>query len=168
MQTPESYVCVDDGTYPNSRHPALVYRAVLPVLTPDRAAAFERLFEQHDWPPAWRNGLYSMHHYHSTAHEVLGVYKGWVDARLGGKAGVRLKLQDGDVIVIPAGVAHCNEGQSDDFRAVGAYARGAPVDMQYGKLGERPATDRAIAELAAPTQDPVLGKPGPLIQLWKR
>ena len=80
---PETLVFADDGVFPNSRLPVLIYRGAL--RTPD-AAAFERLFEANGWSSAWRNGLYSVHHYHSTAHEVLGLYGGRVNARLGRRA----------------------------------------------------------------------------------
>lgn len=159
----------DDGRFPNSALPVLVYRAVMsdaPGAAGERAASFERLFTAHQWPAAWRNGLYTQHHYHSTAHEVLGVYEGWVKARLGGEGGRVLTLQAGDVVVLPAGVAHCNEGQSRDFRVVGAYPRGTDMDMNYGNARERPAADRRIAAVPLPGQDPVFGAQGPLLTLW--
>src|ERR1043165_3316028 len=139
---PETHVFADDGVFPNSRLPVLIYRG---VLAPPDAAAFERMFDANDWSPAWRNGLFSVHHYHSTAHEVLGIYGGQVTARLGGPRGATVTLVAGDVVVIPAGVAHKNDGASPDFRAVGAYPAGTAPDMQYGKPGERPAADRTIA-----------------------
>ena len=121
--------------FPNSRLPVLIYRGVLE--TPD-AAVFEQMFEANGWSSAWRNGLYSVHHYHSTAHEVLGIYGGRVTARLGGGRGTSVTLVAGDVVVIPAGVAHKNDGASADFRVVGAYPVGTSPDMQYGKAGRAP------------------------------
>jgi uncharacterized protein YjlB len=154
---PEAHVFTDDGVFPNSRLPVLIYRGVL--ATPD-AAAFERMFDGNGWSPAWRNGLFSVHHYHSTAHEVLGIYGGRVNTRLGGPRGKSVTLVAGDVVVIPAGVAHKNDGASADFRAVGAYPVGTSPDMQYGKPGERPATDRNIAQVGVPAGDPVRGAAG--------
>ena len=156
----------DDGTFPNSRLPVLIYRAVL--ATPN-AAAFEEMFEANGWSSAWRNGLFSVHHYHSTAHEVLGIYEGRVNARLGGGGGggKLVTLVAGDVVVIPAGVAHKNDGASADFRVVGAYPIGTSPDMQYGKPGERPATDRNIARVGIPPGDPVRGGVA-IATLWKR
>jgi len=162
---PETHVFADDGVFPNSRLPVLIYRG---VLAEPEAAAFERMFDGNGWSPAWRNGLYSVHHYHSTAHEALGIYQGHVTARLGGpNKGVTVTLSAGDVVVIPAGVAHKNDGASADFRVVGAYPAGTSPDMQYGKPGERPATDRSVAAVALPAADPVRGG-GAVALLWKR
>jgi uncharacterized protein YjlB len=152
---PEKHLFADDGVFPNSRLPVLIYRGVL--ATPE-AGAFERMFDGNGWSPAWRNGLFSVHHYHSTAHEALGIYSGRVTARLGGPKGLTVTLVAGDVVVIPAGVAHKNDGASADFRVVGAYPAGTSPDMQYGKPGERPETDRNVARVAPPAGDPVHGR----------
>ena len=167
MQAPETHLFRDDGRFPNSHYPVLVYRGVLSEPSAARPAAFERLFTSHAWPAAWRNGLYTQHHYHSTAHEVLGVYEGWVNARFGGERGALVVLRAGDAVVIPAGVAHCNEGQSKDFRAIGAYPRGTDMDMNYGEPRDRPLADRNISIVPLPAQDPVYGAGGPLIEIWQ-
>lgn len=155
----------DTGEFPNSKFPALVYQRVLSG--EDLAARFEALFAQHGWTGSWRNGLYRTHHYHSTAHEVLGVYRGHVKVRLGGPEGRVVTLEAGDVAVLPAGVAHKNEAQSDDFGVVGAYPTGTSPDMNYGKSSERPRTDQNIARVARPPKDPVAGANGALLRLWR-
>jgi uncharacterized protein YjlB len=162
---PETHLFADDGVFPNSRLPVLIYRG---VLAKPEAAAFEQMFEANGWSSAWRNGLFSVHHYHSTAHEVLGIYEGRVTARLGGggSGGKSVTLVAGDVVVIPAGVAHKNDGASPDFRVVGAYPVGTGPDMQYGKPGERPGTDRNIARVGVPAGDPVRGH-RLIAALWK-
>jgi len=160
---PEQHVFADDGIFPNSKLPVLVYKR---ALAKSGAPAFEELFESNRWSAAWRNGLYAVHHYHSTAHEALGIYQGWVRARLGGDKGTVLTLEAGDILVIPAGVAHRNDGASADFKVVGAYPVGTGPDMQYGKPGERPGTDGNIAGVPRPAADPVHGKSGPLMRLW--
>ena len=163
---PRAELLPDTGEFPNSKYPALVYKAVFPAGS-ELASRFEELFERHGWPGAWRNGLYRQHHYHSTAHEALGVYGGHVKVRLGGPAGPVLTLETGDVAILPAGVAHKNEGQSEDFAVVGAYPAGTSPDMNYGKASERPETDRNIARVGRPAQDPVTGKEGALLRLWR-
>ena len=172
MADPLQHLFEDDGVFPNSRLPVLIYRAALPgapaAAGTVKPASFEELFEGHGWSSSWRNGLYSVHHYHSTAHEVLGIFQGWVTARLGGPRGQAVKLEAGDVVIIPAGVAHKNESASADFRVVGAYPDGTDPDMQYGKPGERPAVQRNIAAVPLPPTDPVQGREGPLGRIWRK
>jgi uncharacterized protein YjlB len=163
-RVPLQYVLRETSEFPSSPLPVLVYRVALERAEAD---AFERLFAKHGWTNAWRNGLYSVHHYHSTAHEVLGVYRGSVQVRLGGEQGVQLELKAGDAIVIPGGVAHKNEGATPDFAVVGAYPTGTGPDMQYGKPGEGPAADRRVQALSLPIADPLQGPAGPLVVLWK-
>jgi len=161
-----STVLEDDGTFPNSRLPLVVFRDALTPAGPDPARVVEEAFHANGWGDGWRNGIYPYHHYHSTAHEVLGVYRGSATVQLGGQRGVTLDVHPGDVIVIPAGVAHKNLGQSDDFAVVGAYPDGQRMDMNYGTPGERPAADERIARVALPRKDPVYGAAGPLRRLW--
>jgi uncharacterized protein YjlB len=73
---------------------------------------------------------------------------------------VLVTLRAGDAVLIPAGVAHCNEGESADFRAVGAYPSGMRVDMRYGRTGDREADERRLAALPPPAPDPVFGAAG--------
>ncbi len=162
---PQALSFEDSGDFPNSRWPVLVYAAALPGGA-DLADRFEALFARHGWTGAWRNGLYRVHHYHSTAHEALGVFRGSVSVRLGGPAGKLLELRAGDALVIPAGVAHKNEQQSSDFAVLGAYPSGTGPDMQYGKRDERPQSDRHIAAVPTPELDPVGGADG-LPRLWR-
>ena len=166
---PATYVFSDDGVFPNSRYPVLVYPRAVALPDRDPAAAFEALFDRNGWGGAsWRNGLYRVHHYHSTAHEVLGIYSGRVRVQLGGPGGKPVTADAGDVLVIPAGVAHMNVAASGDFRVVGAYPAGTSPDMNTGKPGERPDTDRNIARLPMPASDPVEGRRGPLVAHWTR
>lgn len=149
----------DDGTFPNNeRLPALIYRDAFVFSGDDPAATIERIF--------LRNGIYDYHHYHSTAHEVLGVAAGTARVQLGGDDGAEFEVQAGDAIVIPAGVAHKNLGSTSDFLVVGAYPAGQDWDMMYGRAGERPQADRNIEETPLPQADPIFGARGPLIEKW--
>jgi uncharacterized protein YjlB len=165
----ESYQFEDDGVFPNGRYPALIYRGVL-EREADRARAFEGLFARNGWTSAWRDGLFTFHHYHSSAHEVLGIHSGTVRVALGGpgRGGRLIELRAGDVVVVPAGLAHKNDRQSSDFGTVGAYPRGTFYDMMYGKKGERPTADRNIDRVPLPSIDPVEGRSGSLPRLWAR
>ena len=153
----------DDGTFPNNRRPLLLYSGAVPA----EPSAIERLFGNNDWPSAWRNGVYPYHHYHSTAHEALGVYSGSATLQFGGPGGAIMTIRAGDVAVIPAGVAHRCLEASPDFRVVGAYPLAQSWDMCFGKPGERPEADRRIAAVPDPVKDPVQGSGGVLVRLWQ-
>lgn len=157
----------DAGTIPNSRLPLLIYQGALDLPKDDPAAAIEALLHKHQWGNDWRNGIFTYHHYHSTAHEVLFVFSGSCKVQAGGESGLIETINAGDVIIIPAGVGHKNLGQSSDFKVVGAYPPDQNVDMNYGKTGERPRVDDNIAQLALPTTDPVFGNAGPLLDHWQ-
>ena len=158
----------DDGTFPNNESlPLLLYRNALALPLEDPAAVIEDLFASNGWGGAWRNGIYSFHHYHSLAHEVLGIYGGSAEVQLGGENGITLTVCRGDVVIIPAGVAHKNLGADSDFRVVGAYPAGQSPDMCYGKPGERPRADSRIAAVPLPRMDPVYGAEGPLKVQWQ-
>lgn len=157
----------DGGAIPNNpKLPLLLYQDALALDNPDPAAAFERLFHEHEWRRSWRNGVYSFPHYHSTAHEVLGVFSGSAQIRLGGEGGIVQEIRAGDVVVLPAGTGHEKINSTRDFGVVGAYPPGPAYDMCYGKLGERPEADRRIAATPLPSNDPVFGEAGPLIEHW--
>ncbi len=168
-QTPEiiTELLLDDGTFPNNgKLPIFIYKSVIAVSFDNPALAVEKVFSENGWGGLWRNGIYPYHHYHSTAHEVLGIYSGKVTVQLGGPDGMIIVAQTGDVIIIPGGVAHKNLGASDDFRCVGAYPPGQEWDMNFGKPGERPNADKNIAKIPLPVTDPVYGKDGPLMKSW--
>jgi len=164
---PEQLSFKDDGIFPNSVLPLLFYRQAFITEAKDPASIFEQRFANNDWTNSWRDGVYSFPHYHSTSHEVLGVYRGSATVRLGGGRGKNIEVQAGDVVVIPAGVAHQNIGASDDFSVVGAYPGGRQWDLLRGLPGERPKADDNIAALPMPENDPIYGAEGPLRQIWK-
>jgi uncharacterized protein YjlB len=155
----------DDGTFPNSRLPLLIYKG---AIAPEEASpeAMELLLGTHGWPPQWRSGIYPFHHYHSSAHEVLGIARGSAQLMLGGPQGRTLAVTAGDVIVIPAGVAHRRLSSSDDFLVVGGYPPGQDWDLLEGKDGERPQADENIKAVPLPQTDPVGGAKGPLLERW--
>ena len=56
---------------------------------------------------------------------MLGISRGQASVRLGGDDnGKTFEVRPGDVIIIPVGVAHKNNGSSSDFQVVGAYPKG--------------------------------------------
>ncbi|PYI73826.1 MAG: cupin [Verrucomicrobia bacterium] len=165
---PEELPFKDDGIFPNSVLPLLLYRQAFTAEAEDLASVIEQRFAENDWTNSWRNGVYSFAHYHSTTHEALGVYRGSATLRLGGEHGKNVEVHAGDVIVIPTGVAHRKVESSEDFGVVGAYPDGREWDLLRGRPGERPHADQNIAALPIPDNDPIYGPEGPLLQIWKR
>jgi len=163
---PETFLFNDDGRIPNSTLPLLLYRRVF-TSSADPASWLEDRFVANHWRGTWRNGVYPFHHYHSTSHEVLGVYSGSATLQLGGEEGKVLTVNVGDVIVIPAGVGHKKLTSSPDFGLVGAYPDGRQWDVLRGEPGERPEADHRIALLPLPDTDPIYGAQGPLRQHWQ-
>lgn len=163
----ETYYLKDDGVFPNSILPVLLYKGILdlPIILPSNYIT--KLFKQNNWSNSWKNGIFEYHHYHSVTHEVLGVYKGVTTLQLGGEKGIKIKIEKGDVLIIPAGVAHKNLGKQNKIKCVGAYPGGKDYDMNYGKEGERPQTDENIKHLSLPQQDPVFGLQGGIKTYWE-
>lgn len=164
---PQAYRFKDDGVIPNSKYPLLLYHNAFSARGSSGALWLEEHFAANNWTNSWRNGIFSYHHYHSTTHEVLGVYSGSAQLQLGGEQGQSVAVEAGDIIVIPAGVGHKNLKSSADFGVVGAYPDGRSFDVLRGQPGERPNADKRIAALPLPETDPLLGKAGGLIALWK-
>lgn len=156
----------DDGSIPNNSLPLLVYSQVFDLTGSDPGGTIEDRFASNGWGNMWRNGIYTFHHYHSTAHEVLGCFRGSAKVLFGGEQGKLLTLTAGDVVLIPAGVGHFNKGSSSDFGVIGAYPRGFDWDMQYGRPGERPKVLENIAALPIPPVDSVLGDDDGLKKYW--
>lgn len=158
----------DDGRVPNSAFPLLVYRGALSLPKGDPARAFEQVFAVNRWSRSWRDGIYPFHHYHATAHEVLGIARGSAEVCMGGERGARLTIGPGDVMVIPAGVGHKNLGASADLLVVGAYPDGQHPDLCRDGAGERERALNRIPNVPMPDSDPVFGVAGGLMTLWKR
>lgn len=165
---PEEFLFEDDGKIPNSKLPLLIYHEAFTEQGIKGAEWLEEVFNRNSWSNSWRWGVYSYHHYHSNAHEVLGVFSGYAVLQMGGEKGSKLKVKAGDIIVIPAGTGHKNISCSTDFTVVGAYPNGMNPDLMKGKAGERPQADKNIAAVPIPSADPLLGTDEGLIQIWKK
>lgn len=158
----------DDGATPNNpRFPLLLHRRAVEIEGEHAAARMESMFGANGWGGFWRNGVYPFHHYHSTCHEVLGVASGWADVEFGGENGQTIRLEAGDVAVLPAGTGHKRVAASADFLVVGAYPPNQPYDMI--RSDDRAAHDGAVVRIAAmpaPATDPVFGAENGLRRLW--
>jgi uncharacterized protein YjlB len=155
-----------NGWVPNNeRLPVLVYRSAISTVGSDPALLFEETFERHEWVPQWRDSVYDFHHYHSTAHEVLGFARGHGLLILGGADGPEVVVRPGDVAVLPTGTGHCKKDASPDFLVVGAYPPGQIWDICRSAPSQEAM--RRMERLPFPNSDPVTGPGGPLTRLWR-
>lgn len=162
--SPETHVFEDDGRIPNSRLPVLVYHDVEAARA---ASSCEELFASNGWLGSWRDGIFAYHHFHSIAHEVLGIVSGSAAVILGGPSvGTRFEVRAGDVLVLPAGTGHCNDGSTADLLVIGAYPDGMSWDLRRGDPAERDEVLQNISRVPLPKADPVEGADGSLVSLW--
>jgi uncharacterized protein YjlB len=167
---PHLYHFADDGYTPNNPTlPLVLYRTPLKLDARfDPAAIVGDAFAAHGWRDSWRDGMYDFLHFHTRAHEVLGLARGYLRAQFGGEKGKILRLKAGDVVILPAGTGHKRLSQSRDLLVVGAY----PATGDYDE--PRPSDvshDKAVASIAKvrlPAKDPVYGSDGPLKRVWRK
>jgi uncharacterized protein YjlB len=152
---------LDTPGWSNPSLPVLRYRGGVPVADP---AAVEAMLGSNAWPPRWRNGVYPFHHFHSTAHEALACVSGSATLRLGGPDGLDVRIEAGDLLVLPAGTGHRRVEASAHFLLVGAYPEGQDWDVR--REAARAADKARIAVVPMPAADPVHGSCGPLAHLW--
>jgi uncharacterized protein YjlB len=156
-----------DGIPNHPRWPLLVYPGAVEIAGVDPAAAFEALFDRNRWPAAWRNGVFPFHHFHTTAHEALGIYSGEVTVQFGGDGGIAITARPGDVVVLPAGTGHKKLAARGALGIVGAYPAGQHPDTNTPQLASARRAAEAVARVPLPDCDPVYGAGGPLFAYWQ-
>lgn len=154
-----------NGWMPNNdRLPILLYRRAFDPHGKDVADTMEQAFTRNQWPPQWRNGVYSFHHYHSTTHEVLGFAAGSADLMLGGENGHALTVNAGDVVALPTGTGHCRLKASTDFLVIGAYPPGQHWDIC--RAAPDASAQERMRSMPFPQSDPITGAQGDLVRNW--
>jgi uncharacterized protein YjlB len=160
-------VFADDGLVPNNRLPFLVYKAAVGVDNAHPEKTIEGLFGANGWGDMWRNGVYDFLHYHATVHEALGVARGQARVRFGGDAGQEFVIGAGDVTILPAGTGHQCISASDDFCVIGAYPPGPRMQITRPTPANHAHARETIPRVRLPKTDPVMGREGPLVRLWR-
>ena len=80
-----THIFEDDGLFPNNpKLPVLVYKGALHLHPDDQPEKIVEIFRRNNWTNSWKDGIFNYHHYHSTSHEVLGVFCGTADIMIGG------------------------------------------------------------------------------------
>lgn len=164
---PLAIVFEDDGLVPNNILPFLVYQGAVTLDPKQPEQTIENLFETNNWGGTWRNGVYDYLHYHATVHEVLGVARGHARVRFGGDHGQELDIKAGDVAILPAGTGHQCITASDDFCVIGAYPPGSRMEITRPTPENHAKALKTIPNVARPPADPVTGKHGALMRLWR-
>src|SRR5689334_6873088 len=168
---PVTATFADDGTIPNNPTlPLILYRGGIDLVgTPDPERVIEKTFAANGWGDMWRDGIFSYVHYHSMIHEALGVARGRARVQLGGHDGEMVEFSAGDIAVLPAGTGHQRLFGSEDLSVVGAYPPEGTYNLCRGDdPAERGKALTTIPQVPLPQSDPVFGKDGPLLTLWRR
>lgn len=160
----QTFTFKEDGLLPNNPSlPAVLYSGVLK----DQTARIEQIFNENGWLNSWQDGVFPYHHYHSNAHEVLGVISGAALVQIGGDSGATFEVSPGDVLVLPAGTAHKSLSSSDDFLVTGAYPGGAQYNLRRATPEDWSEALPEISNVPLPASDPVYGNMGPLLKSWR-
>lgn len=136
----------------NDLLPLLVYKGAFALKPEDTESVIINRFKKNGYTNHWVGDVYDYDHFHATTHEVLAVFSGNADILFGGLHCV--EVNRGDVMIIPAGVAHKKTKSSDNFQCVAAYPEGHHVDNHRKETTDDGAT---IAAVAVPAKDPVYG-----------
>lgn len=147
----------------NANLPVLIYHDAVPA-EGEMASAFENRFRENGWQGTWRDGVFDYQHYHTGAHEVLGIAGGRARLLIGGPTGAEISVHAGDCLVLPAGTGHKRIEASRDFLVVGAYPLGQDADIETGPASV--AQLQKIASLPIPATDPLQGENGALKRYW--
>ncbi|WP_369721098.1 cupin domain-containing protein [Bradyrhizobium sp. LLZ17] len=165
---PLAIVFEDDGLVPNNMLPFLVYQGAVKLDAKHPEETIESLFSANGWGGTWRNGIFDYLHYHATVHEVLGVARGSARVRFGGDNGQELEIKAGDVAILPAGTGHQCIKASEDFCVIGAYPPGAKMEVTRPTPENHAKALKTIPKVTLPPADPVTGKDGPMMRLWRQ
>lgn len=160
----------ENKPFPNSTLPILYYpESITDKLNKDDdSQKVLSLFEQNGYTNGWVGSIYTYHHFHSNTHEVLACISGDAEVQLGGPNAEIYSFKEGDVVLLPAGVAHKLITASEDFQIVGAYPDKKEPDMQRGDLEQYSKISERIRQVKVPEYDPVKNSQGGVIEYWKK
>lgn len=186
----EHILVPEAGTAPNNNVlPLILYRSAAQFgggEEPERV--FENIFWGNNWGSSFRDGTFPFHHYHSAAHEVVGIARGQAVLQFGGPDGPVVEVKAGDAALIPAGVVHCRLDDEPGYSIVGAYPPGQLPDCcvlsdedqvvasqhpDISDLKVQVVTGNKLLEIktlisqtALPVTDPIQGQDGFVTTAW--
>lgn len=161
----EKYLLKENNGIPNNKKlPLLKYKQVFETNTQEQ---FEKSFSRNGWGGQWVNGIYTYHHYHSTAHEVLGVIEGQAKIIFGGPDGKLITISTGDMVIIPAGTGHCRINATDNLKVMGAYPHGQENYDICTTKDDVEEKKNNIDKVPLPDKDPIQDSGGILKEVWR-
>lgn len=143
--------------------PLMIYHGAFPKSSPSSIES--HLTSVGVVTPQWRYTMFKETHFHSNTHEVLSIASGSARCCFGGETNegrVEPVLEQGDVVIVPAGVAHRLLEDYGGFQMIGSYPKGKSWDMCYGRPGEEEQV-KQIESLGWFQRDPIYGDAGPAL-----
>jgi uncharacterized protein YjlB len=169
VPAPVTHKFADDGSIPNNPAlPFVLYRGGIHLGgSPNPEDLIEKTFAANGWGDMWRNGVHPYPHYHSLIHEAMGIARGRATVLFGGKKGREIEIVPGDVVILPAGTGHQCLKQTPTLVVIGAYPPTGKYNICHGSGHEHAKALVTIPKVPLPVTDPVFGKDGPLLGLWR-
>ncbi|GAB2319236.1 cupin domain-containing protein [Alkalibacterium sp. s-m-22] len=165
----ETHRFKEQSPFPNHPLPVIIYPKAVEEVIQDYsnpAEAVKSFFSNNGYTNGWENGIYDFHHFHSNTHEVLGCASGRATVQLGGPHSNEFTVEAGDVMLLPAGVAHKLLTSTNDFKVVGAYPNGESPDLQRGDAVDYERVKQRCYDIPVPETDPVSGESGAVQKYW--
>ena len=147
----------DDGTFPNNEdYPTIIYKSAFHGTESDGRKQIIAS-NKCKWTSPWLWGIFTYHHYHTKAWELLLCVGGSATIQIGGSLGPATSISQGDLILIPPGVAHKQLDEKNDFALLGSYPSGGKFDASIDTLRGKPSTeDRERIKMShVPECDPI-------------
>ncbi len=161
--TPELIELEPGDRMPNSPLPVAVYRRV--TAGTGLEDTLRSTFAANGWSGLWTGAIFGYDHFHSNAHEVVGIASGQAILGLGGPSGIRLDVGEGDVVLIPAGTGHRRVRGSSDFMVIGGFPLGQEIHDIYTDLAECHGYRSRIAAVPLP-RHPLTDTQGGTLEFW--
>ena len=100
--------------------------------------------------------IFSYHHYHSKAWELLLCFSGEASVQFGGKLGPMVTVAKGDLVLVPPGLAHKQLDDKNGFSLLGSYPTFG-FDGSIDTLTGRPTIEERerIVKCHVPERDPI-------------
>ncbi|KAH8883206.1 hypothetical protein GQ53DRAFT_830900 [Thozetella sp. PMI_491] len=175
LSEPEHYFVGDTPYVPGSELPVVVYRGALKHCQNEEEIRIY-LESNGGWVRGGAWNAWFKSHYHPNVHECYGVATGSSELSIGRgplddhSAEQLIRLNKGDVMIIPAGVSHCSSTATEDYRFIVFFPKEDPKWISvWCQTDEDTAENKQRAlQVPLPSTDPLEGPNGYLIREWSK